>query len=477
MAREYSTPGVYVEEISKFPPSIAAVETAIPAFIGYTEMVGNHANEPISGPFRITSLLEYEQYFGGAYPEKDAFAITITDHTDADDRLIERRAQVTFNRSSLSRYNMYYALQQYFNNGGGPCYIVSAGLHEENGTIDASALETALNALREVDEPTLILFPEGTAIAEAGPYYGLMNSALMQCSDLGDRFTISDVYPENGNLRSNIQTLRNSISNDIQYTKYGAAYFPFIDTFLSYRFDEETEVEHLVHKVGEENPTEGSYDTLAELKSDNPQLFKTLIREMNSYTVQLPPSPLIAGVYARVDNDRGVWKAPANVSLNGVKKLLTPITDDDNGFMNVDTDSGKSVNAIRFFTGRGPLVWGARTLAGNDNEWRYVSVRRFFNFAEESIKKGTGRFVFEPNDANTWVKVKAMIENFLTNQWRSGALAGAKPDDAFFVKVGLGQTMSAQDILDGKLIIEIGMAVVRPAEFIILRFSHKMQQS
>jgi phage tail sheath protein FI len=106
-----------------------------------------------------------------------------------------------------------------------------------------------------------------------------------------------------------------------------------------------------------------------------------------------------------------------------------------------------------------------------------VSVRRFFNFAEESIKKGTERFVFEPNDANTWVKVKAMIENFLINQWRAGALAGAKAEDAFFVKVGLGQTMTAQDILDGKLIIEIGMAVVRPAEFIILRFSHKMQQS
>ncbi len=199
--------------------------------------------------------------------------------------------------------------------------------------------------------------------------------------------------------------------------------------------------------------------------------------EMLKQTVKLPPSSSVAGVYARVDSERGVWKAPANASLMGVKKLLTPITNDDNDFLNIDPGSGKSVNAIRFFTGKGTLVWGARTLAGNDNEWKYVSVRRFFNFAEESIKKGTERFVFEPNDANTWVKVKAMIENFLINQWRAGALAGAKAEDAFFVKVGLGQTMTAQDILDGKLIIEIGMAVVRPAEFIILRFSHKMQQS
>ena len=135
------------------------------------------------------------------------------------------------------------------------------------------------------------------------------------------------------------------------------------------------------------------------------------------------------------------------------------------------------MNAIRPFTGKGILVWGARTLAGNDSEWRYVSVRRFFNMVEESVKKATEPFVFEPNDANTWTKVRAMIENFLILQWRAGALAGAKPDNAFFVRVGLGQTMTAQDILDGRMIVEIGMAVVRPAEFIILRFSHKMQES
>ena len=145
--------------------------------------------------------------------------------------------------------------------------------------------------------------------------------------------------------------------------------------------------------------------------------------------------------------------------------------------LNVDAGSGKSINAIRSFTGKGTLVWGARTLAGNDNEWRYVSVRRFFNMVEESVKKATAQFVFEPNDANTWVKVRAMIENFLILQWRAGALAGAKPDDAFYVRVGLGQTMTAEDILNGYMHIEIGLAVVRPAEFIVLKFSHKLQQS
>jgi hypothetical protein len=159
-----------------------------------------------------------------------------------------------------------------------------------------------------------------------------------------------------------------------------------------------------------------------------------------------------------------------------VKEPCVKIDDEDQRDMNV-TSTGKSVNAIRSFTGKGVLVWGARTLAGNDNEWRYISVRRFYNMVEESVKKATEPFVFEPNDKNTWVKVKAMIENYLVLKWRDGALMGAKPEEAFFVHVGLGETMTALDIFEGRMIIEIGMAVVRPAEFIILRFSHKMAVS
>ena len=120
---------------------------------------------------------------------------------------------------------------------------------------------------------------------------------------------------------------------------------------------------------------------------------------------------------------------------------------------------------------------GARTLAGNDNEWRYVSVRRFFNMAEESIKKSTSWAVFEPNDANTWVKVKGMIENYLIQKWKDGALQGEKAEHAFFVKVGLGTTMTTLDIQEGRMNVEIGMAVVRPAEFIILKFFHKIAES
>ena len=192
---------------------------------------------------------------------------------------------------------------------------------------------------------------------------------------------------------------------------------------------------------------------------------------------KVPPSGAIAGVYVSVDRSRGVWKAPANVSLSAVSQPLEQIGDFEQEDLNVDVNGGKSINGIRIFTGRGILVWGARTLAGNDNEWRYVPVRRFFNMVEESVKKSTSWAVFEPNSAPLWTKVRSMIENFLVQKWRDDALAGAAPDEAFFAKVGLGETMTPQDILERRLIVEIGMAVVRPAEFIIFRFSHKMQKS
>jgi phage tail sheath protein FI len=205
--------------------------------------------------------------------------------------------------------------------------------------------------------------------------------------------------------------------------------------------------------------------------------FKELITKGAEALNLMPPSGAVAGIYAKTDNERGVWKAPANVSINSVISPAVKISHAQQAEYNVDVNAGKSINIIRAFTGKGTLVWGARTLAGNDNEWRYISVRRFFNFVEESTKKATEQFVFEPNDANTWVKVQAMIENFLTTLWRQGALQGIKPEHAFYVAVGLGKTMTPLDILEGRMIIEIGMAAVRPAEFIILKFSHKMAES
>ena len=206
-------------------------------------------------------------------------------------------------------------------------------------------------------------------------------------------------------------------------------------------------------------------------------IYAGIQKAIGAQGVIIPPSGAVAGIFVATDANRGVWKAPANVSLSGVVKPTIKVDNATQESLNVDTTAGKSVNVIRSFTGKGVLVWGARTLAGNDNEWRYVPVRRLFNTIEESVKKATEFVVFEPNDGNTWLRTRTMIENYLTGLWRQGAIAGAKPADAFFVNCGLGTTMTAQDILEGKMIVEIGIAAVRPAEFIILRFSHKLQES
>jgi len=228
----------------------------------------------------------------------------------------------------------------------------------------------------------------------------------------------------------------------------------------------------LVEQVVEAPPK-----TLNAIKSNNTTLYNQIKAKMTQQRVIMPPSAAVAGIYAAGDRERGVWKAPANVSLSAVIGPVAKITHEEQERLNVDPTAGKSINAIRAFTGKGTLVWGARTLAGNDNEWRYVPVRRLFNMIEESTQKATAFAVFEPNDATTWLKVKAMIESYLYGLWEQGALAGPTPEAAYFVNVGLGKTMTAQDVLEGRMIVEIGVAAVRPAEFIVLRFTHKMQEA
>lgn len=647
----YKTPGVYVEEIAKFPPSVAQVETAIPAFIGFTEFAKKKIKEDLHlVPKRITSLLEYETFFGSAKPEEN---ITVTvSGTDIT---------ATGPGSSRSPFLMYYSLQLYFANGGGPCYITSVGQYGEDASspvtlVTMDPLSDGLAEIRKVDEPTLLLFPDATSMDSDShnDFYSLYNAALSQCNSLQDRFTIMDTfsdkeYEADSIAYDPIEEFRNKISSEKDYAKYGAVYYPFLETILDYKYDESkiaveygdgidlgdwvdtlissvsasglessitslialktstedvapgapsftslkasirsnvegmiTQVATLKTKfdsilaVGREETADaatisasdaldawitdklealtlllntrlddlngilsggagkpgltalisGASDSLYEAlgyaagaastatiitdisgslagagvagalstalnalpsgggasttldmiaTSDN-LLYNKIKNEISQLPIYMPPSSAIAGIYARIDKNNGVWKAPANVNLAYVSKPTVNITHEEQADMNVHT-TGKSVNAIRTFTGKGTMVWGARTLAGNDNEWRYVPVRRFFNMVEESVKKASEQFVFEGNDANTWVRIRAMIENFLNLQWRAGALTGAKPEQAYYVRVGLGQTMTAEDILNGYMNIEIGMAVVRPAEFIVLKFSHKMQEA
>ncbi len=205
-------------------------------------------------------------------------------------------------------------------------------------------------------------------------------------------------------------------------------------------------------------------------------LFGTILGEAKRKLNLMPPSAAMAGIYTMVDNSRGVWKAPANVSLASVISPSVSISAEQQEDLNVTT-AGKSINAIRSFIGEGVLVWGARTLDGNSLDWRYVNVRRTMIMLEESCRLAAKALVFEPNVANTWVTIKSMIQNFLTGIWKRGGLAGAVPEDAFSVHVGLGETMTPDDILEGILRVTVLVAMVRPAEFIEITFQQQMQKS
>ena len=475
------TPGVYIDEVSLLPPAVAGVETGIPAFIGYTEKSLATATAAQT-PTRISNLREYEEAFGKAQPEDDGLVLEIIDYTDDNNKVVRTEMPIpVMTEASRSKHNMYYGVSLYFANGGGPCYIISIGTYSANGqVVTASHFTNGLNALALEDEPTLIVIPEAIHLGD-GEYFALYQAALDQSALLQDRFVIIDVKQNLStiNVLTDINNFRNHAASLSNNRRYGAAYYPYLNTTIDYRFvTPETGINVVRKKVapdGTETPDPAV--PLSSLEAGDNLLYKQLQNLLTQVSLTMPPSPAVAGIYSRTDATRGVWKAPANVGVAAITGPAVKIDDSTQGQMNVDPTAGKSVNAIRTLTGRGTLVWGARTLDGNDNEWRYINVRRFFNFVEESVKKATGRFVFEPNDANTWISVRAMVENFLILQWRAGALQGAKPEEAFFVRVGLGQTMTADDILNGRLIVEVGMAVVRPAEFIVFRFMHKLPES
>jgi phage tail sheath protein FI len=461
---EFTTPGVYIQEIAKLPPSIASVETAIPAFIGYTQKAQLKGPGDLKKvPKRISSMLEYEQYFGMPQPEE---TIVVSIDTSQPNKVDVQGSVVT-----PSKYLMYYSLQLFFINGGGDCYIVSVGDYTGGGVIDLATLAEGLDEVAKINEVTLIVFPDSMNMALSKDYYGLHNLAIKQAVLLQDRFVVMDVWvnPSDASFDP-IATLHNSDFGDIDARKYAAVYYPRIYTLLDYQYD----LSGAKVKIKKNGADAG---TLADLKGTDNALYFMAKSAITSIDMLMPASAAVVGKYAEVDDRRGVWKAPANVGIDYAVAPEKIITAHEQGALNVEVTSGKSINVIRSFPGRGPaIIWGARTLAGNDNEWRYISVRRFFNMVEESTKNATEQFVFEPNDRNTWIRVKSMIENYLTQQWKAGALMGTTTREAYFVKIGLNETMTELDIWEGRMIVEIGLAVVRPAEFIILRFMHKMLQ-
>ena len=462
---QYKTPGVYVEETSTLAPSVAGVATAIPAFVGYTQIEQD-------APVKITSLLEYKEIFG------ETPALSFKDG-------------VLTGKDSV----MYNSIRMYYDNGGTVCYIVSVKRKKiektEKGekTVDIPAVDgysDAIAKVADIDEVTLLACPDAAIILNAEDLKSVHEKMVAHCATLKDRFAILDVKTDLAATGTTTNIIEKDIANfrtiSAEGLKYAAAYYPFIKSAYKADIPYATVIAYMQSDARykkDANLTEAAKETdTIKQKAFAAKLanYAKALAELQDEASVITPSGAVVGAIVRTDNNSGVWKAPANVAISSVKSVTRPINDTIQSGLNIDETGGLSVNAIRVFTGKGTLIWGARTLDGNDNEWRYIPVRRLFNYIEESVQKSTAWAVFQPNDANTWVKIKCQISNFLTGLWREGALAGATPDEAYFVNVGLGITMTEDDIYNGNLKVEVGLAAVRPAEFIVLTFSHKVQE-
>jgi uncharacterized protein len=481
-----ATPGVYIQEIPVIPQDIVSVPTAVPVFVGYTQ-TAMQGNKSLAGlPFQIESMLDYINYFGTALPEP-GLVVTI-DNTQTTPLIT-----ATTDPTKQSKYLMYYAAQLYFDNGGSMCYILSIGPYSSSNLINGQDYldpnsKLFSPVLEQYTDITLVVCPDALGLPTAQSYYSLQNAVLAHCFKMLNRMAVMDVYrdPKNPTWQEDVQFLRNAQNPagpagatfpglqvpapSPENFKYGAVYFPRVLTTLTFNLDY-TQIVVNYLPAGSSPST-----TMAALKIANNQLYYQADNYLqNQLEMLMPVAPAMVGIYASIDDTFGVWKAPANTSVTDAVDVEQQVSAFDQGGLNVDPVTGMSINAIRSFPGRGPaIVWGARTLAGNDNEWRYISVRRFFFMVEQSIKDALEPFVFETNDVNTWTKVTAMISTYLTELWRQGALMGTTTKDAFVVQVGLGITMTQQDVLDGRMIVLIQLAVVRPAEFIVLQFEQLM---
>ena len=476
MATSYKTPGVYIQEVSAFPHSIPIdIPTAVPAFIGYTQMAKKATENDLDfTPFRINSLVEFQQYFGSMPAEKITLTVDdVIEKNGATEKLTQRKVDAVI--PSYSPHIFWYQLQLYFDNGGGPCYIIATG--RPTGVIDAQHLLRGLQAAQQQKGITLLVFPEGGAMQNPAELYALYNTAMQQAASTQDRFVLCDVSNQPVPEGNDVSFFRKMITGgSSEGLRYGAAYYPYLQTGIAacYAPEAVSIIHHtLIKETGKADTNiNGALHGLT--MADEPAIKAIDISfALRSLQVTLPPSCAVAGLYCLVDNTRGVWNAPANVSINNVMTPVIQINNNNQVELNAPID-GKSINAIRSFTGKGVLVWGARTLDGNSTEWRYIPVRRTCIMIETVVAAALQQFVFEPNDANTWINIQALIENYLTELWKQGALQGAKPEHAFAVQIGLGKTMTNTDLLEGMLRVQIMISVVRPAEFLVLSFQQKM---
>jgi len=282
------------------------------------------------------------------------------------------------------------------------------------GGIGGDGVKTGLAGIGDVDEVAILYAPDLHCLAEEAERADLAGKLIDQCELLKDRFLILD--SQKGQYE--IDSLQAGIGQSPRDTKYAAIYFPWI------------------------------------------QIMDPATRRL----VSVPPGGHVAGVYARTDVERGVHKAPANAVLRGALDLDYSVSKGEQEILNP-----RGINCIRGFRGQGIRIWGARTVS-SDSLWKYINVRRLFMFLEESIADGTRWAVFEPNDQRLWARIRQSVTEFLTRVWHDGALFGTTADQAFFVRCDQ-TTMTQDDIDNGRLIVLIGVAPVKPAEFVVFRIA------
>lgn len=514
------TPGVYINELNAFPNSVIPVATAVPAFIGYTPLVIYKGKSYLNVAQKITSFSDFLALYG--YLDAPPPAIP-TKQYNPEYYLVQQKSKpingdymvINGNYYAIipdpnTIYYLFNSIKMFYENGGGDAYIVSvgtygvssksplsAGLSLVNPNVKLSDLKRGLELLLNEQEPTMYICPEATLLSVADNGF-LMQSMLLQCSKMQTAISLFDVIggknPDSVLYTQDIQTFRDNTG--ITGLSYGVAYYPFIGTttmqsddidFTNLFGGDTKQLAGILNPQSHPNVAVAqilaSIDNSSITASTIKQYHNALLNASKTYTEIinkvlacaniLPPSGAMAGVITNTDNQAGTWQAPANTSIMGVSSLPIYLSDTQQGTLNIDF-SGKSINAIRFFNGIGILVWGARTLDGNSQDWKYVPVRRTIIFLEQSCKLASQAYVLHPNVKNTWEAVKMMIGNFLTSIWQQGGLIGSTPADAFSVECGLGTTMTSDDILNGFMNVVVKVSIVHPAEFIIISFQQKM---
>jgi phage tail sheath protein FI len=447
--------------------SIPDVPTAIAAFVGYTEKAIDQDKSLEMRPVRIRAFSQYIQYFGGPYKIQKEDLVSVSE---------PYLGSATPRMKVGKTFFLYEVIRQFYENGGEECYIVSVGdyghtVHLGGGSpAQSEGLSGGLKQLEYIDRPTLLSIPDAVLLPQED-YYTLVQMGLAHCKKMGNRFFIIDLPERDDVPESWIQTIH-TFQHQIGEVnlEYGAAYTPWQYSTRPSTF----RTALIKHYTGDKIPR-------IILQKDNlshrdtgpqtppPELITTLKKELS----RTPPSGSVLGELVASDKTRGLWKAPSGLPLKGVSGPCLNITTE----MQTLLAGVVPINAIRYFRGKGTLLWGFRTLNGSFQDWYYVPAVRLFLCIEKSLKRMMAHVTSLPNNETTWSVIRNQAMDYLEGLWRAGAFVGDKPQLAYFVKIGLGETITTQDVLSGKIRLEAGIAPLRPGEFISLQITQQLESA